>query len=120
MTAEDFRLLALSFPDATEKAHMNHPDFRVNGRIFATLGYPDSGFAMVKLTPEQQANFVTAEPHAFTPVKGGWGRQGCTHVILQAAKKPMVRKALAEAFHAATTKTKPPARPAPLRRRGAS
>jgi hypothetical protein len=74
MTAQDFRRLALSLPETTEQAHMNHPDFRVRGRIFATLGYPGGNWAMVKLTPEQQANFVGAEPASFVPVKGGWGR----------------------------------------------
>ncbi|SPE31088.1 conserved hypothetical protein [Candidatus Sulfopaludibacter sp. SbA3] len=106
MTADDFRRLALSFPETTEEAHMNHPDFRVRGKIFATLGYPGVDWAMVKLTPEQQANFVQAEPASFAPVKGGWGRQGCTNVILQSAKKTMVRKALAAAWNAATAKPK--------------
>lgn len=104
MTADDFRRMALSFPETTEQAHMKHPDFRVRGKIFATLGYPDDKWAMVKLTPEQQANFVQAEPEAFVPVKGGWGRQGGTNVILETAKKAMVRKALAEAWNAATAK----------------
>jgi hypothetical protein len=108
MTVADFRSLALSFPEATEQAHMNHPDFRVRGRIFATLGHPQDDWAMVKLPPEQQANFVQAVPDAFVPVKGGWGRQGCTNVILPAAKKTMVRKALAEAWNAAVAKAKPP------------
>jgi hypothetical protein len=108
MTAEDFRRLALSFPETAEHAHMNHPDFRVRGKIFATLGHPGDDWAMVKLTPEQQANFVMAEPAAFAPVKGGWGRQGCTNVILKTATKTMVRKALAEAWNAAVVK-----RPAP-------
>lgn len=106
MTADEFRRMALSFPETKEQAHMNHPDFRVRGKIFATLGYPGDNWAMVKLTPEQQANFVQAEPAAFVPVKGGWGRQGCTNVILEAAKKTMVRKALAEAWKAAEAKKK--------------
>ncbi|HWC95136.1 MAG TPA: MmcQ/YjbR family DNA-binding protein [Candidatus Sulfopaludibacter sp.] len=100
MTPDDFRQLALSLPETTEKAHMEHPDFRVRGKIFATLGYPAVGWAMVKLPPEQQANFVQAYPAAFVPVKGAWGRQGSTNVILEKATKTNVRKALTEAWNA--------------------
>ena len=98
MTAQEFRRLALSFPQATEAAHMGHPDFRVGGRIFATLGYPRSGWGMVKLTPEQQELFVRAQPRAFTPVQGGWGRAGATQVRLRVAGKGAVREALAVAW----------------------
>lgn len=98
MTAGDFRRLALSFPEATEGAHMDHPDFRVGGKIFATLGYPDMGVGMVKLFPDQQADFVRAEPKVFAPVKGGWGRRGATHVRLKVAKKASVQRALAAAW----------------------
>src|SRR5436309_5904551 len=73
MTAHEFRRIALSLPQASEAAHMGHPDFRVGGRIFATLGYPRSGWGMVKLTPEQQELFVRTEPAVFAPVKGGMG-----------------------------------------------
>ena len=83
VTSAAFRRIALSFPDATEDAHMGHPDFRVRGRIFATLGYPDPGWGMVKLTPEQQSAFVDTEPAGFTPVKGGWGRGGATTLSAQ-------------------------------------
>lgn len=78
MTADEFRHLALSLPEASEQAHMNHPDFRVRNRVFATLGYPDDDWGMVKLTAEQQAIFVRSEPAVFQAVKGGWGRRGCT------------------------------------------
>ncbi|MGA9883327.1 MAG: MmcQ/YjbR family DNA-binding protein [Candidatus Acidiferrales bacterium] len=98
MTGRDFRRLALSFPASIEKAHLGHPDFRVAGRIFATLGYPDPRWAMVKLTPEQQAEFVAADPAIFVPVKGGWGRRGATNVKLRAAKAASVRSALAAAW----------------------
>jgi len=94
MTAREFRTIALSLPQASEAAHMGHPDFRVSGRIFATLGYPRSGWGMVKLTPEQQELFVQAEPAAFAPVQGAWGRAGATHVRLRAAKRAAVREAL--------------------------
>lgn len=86
MTADGFRKLALLLPEASEQAHMGHPDFRVRGKIFATLGYPDSASGMVKLTPEQQEAVVAAEPAAFAPVKGGWGLKGATQVRLPAAR----------------------------------
>jgi hypothetical protein len=98
MTSEDFRKLALSFPEATESAHMSHPDFRVRGKIFATLSYPDKGWAMVKLTPLQQDTLVRSEPDAFAPVKGGWGLRGATSVRLKAARKASTRSALAVAW----------------------
>jgi len=98
MTPEDFRRIALSLPEAEERAHMNHPDFRVAGKIFATLSYPGVEWAMIKLTPEQQNNYVRAEPEAFQPVKGAWGRRGATGVRLAKAKKTTVRRALGEAW----------------------
>ena len=70
VTAEDFRRLALSFPEAIESSHINHPDFRVGGKVFATLGYPDEKFGMVKLPQEQQESLVRTYPNAFAPVKG--------------------------------------------------
>jgi hypothetical protein len=97
MTADDFRSLALSFPEAVEAAHMNHPDFRVRGKIFATLG-PNEEWGMVKLTPEQQAVFVRTESAVFQPVKGAWGRRGCTTVRLEPATEPAVRQALEAAW----------------------
>lgn len=97
MTAEEFRTLALEFPEATEGAHMGHADFRVRGKIFATLD-PDETRGMVKLTPDQQAVFVRTEPDVFQPVPGGWGRRGATHVRLEAASEPSVRQALAAAW----------------------
>jgi hypothetical protein len=98
MTIADFRHLALSFPETEERAHMDHPDFRVGGKVFATLGYPENGWAMVKLAPEQQHNFVEAYPAAFVPVTGAWGRRGATSVRLKAARKSVVHAALAEAW----------------------
>ncbi len=93
MTANQFRTLALDLPEAVEGAHMGHPDFRVRGKIFATLG-PDESWGMVKLTPDQQALFVRTEPGVFRPVPGGWGRRGATRVRLEAATEPAVRQAL--------------------------
>jgi hypothetical protein len=97
MTADDFRSLALSLPETTEESHMNHPDFRVRGKIFATLG-PEEVWGMVKLTPEQQGVFVRTEPKVFEPVKGAWGKKGCTYVRLEEATEPSVRQALIAAW----------------------
>jgi hypothetical protein len=98
MTANEFRHMALSLPEAVEAAHMGHPDFRVGGKIFATLGYPRTDFGMVALTPEQQELFVRTEPKTFTPVPGGWGKKGSTHVLLRTARKAAVREALTVAY----------------------
>ena len=98
MTAGDFRKLALSFPDAIESAHMRHPDFRVRGKIFATLGYPGKGWAVVKLTPDEQKRFIQSDPKVFQPVKGSWGRRGNANVYLPAAKIAIVREAVAAAW----------------------
>jgi hypothetical protein len=97
VTPDDFRRLALEMPGASEQSHMRHPDFRVRGKIFATLGYPDKAWAMVKLTPEQQRAFVKSHGDAFAPVKGAWGTKGCTNVRLAAAGEGSVHEALVEA-----------------------
>lgn len=94
MTADTFRRLALALPGAVESAHMDHPDFRLGGKIFASLGYPDGHWGMLKLTPEQQAEFVGKAPTIFQPVKGAWGRQGSTNVHLPSARVAPVREAL--------------------------
>ena len=83
LSPKDFRRIALGMNDAIEGAHMALPDFRANGRIFATL-YPDGRRGMVKLTPDQQQEFVRAHPTTFEPASGAWGRQGCTTVQLNA------------------------------------
>ncbi len=101
MTPTDFRKLALSFPETAERAHMNHPDFRVAGKIFATLSYPNKECAMVKITPVEQEMLVRAEPSVFSPVAGAWGRKGCTSVNLKAAKRATMRRALAAAWQLA-------------------
>jgi len=85
MTIEDFRRIALSLPEASESAHMGHPDFRVRNKIFATIPYPDKNLGMVKLTPDQQKRLVRLEPKVFAPVIGGWGLRGSTIVHLDAA-----------------------------------
>src|SRR5262245_17980088 len=98
MTANQFRRLALEMTEAVESAHMGHPDFRVLGKIFATLGAPDEGWGMVKLTEAQQRQFVRGDPDAFVPVPGGWGRKGATYVNLSSATADSVRPALEAAW----------------------
>jgi hypothetical protein len=93
MTIEEFRKMALEIPKAVELSHMNHPDFRVNGKIFASLGVPDENWGMVKLTPEQQRAFIE-KSEAFKPRTGAWGRQGATNVYLPVAKMSIVGTAL--------------------------
>jgi predicted DNA-binding protein (MmcQ/YjbR family) len=102
VTAGEFRRLALSLPGAEEREHMNHPDFRVGGKIFATLGYPDATRGMVKLFPDQQVEFVAADPNGFVPVKGAWGKQGCTQVVLVSADKDRVKAAMRAAWERAS------------------
>jgi len=97
MTADEFRSLALSLPEAVEEAHMGHPDFRVRGKIFATLG-PKGDWGMVKLTPDQQKSFAGAEPAIFHPASGAWGRRGSTIVRLADADESTVRQALIAAW----------------------
>src|SRR5436309_15296448 len=97
MTTNDFRELALSFPEAVESAHMRHPDFRVGGKIFATLGYPGKDGVVVKLTPDEQKRFMQRDPRIFEPVKGARSRRGNTNVHLPAAEIDMVPEASAGA-----------------------
>jgi hypothetical protein len=94
MTVNGFRRLALSMRDASEKEHMDHPDFRVGGKIFATLGYPDQNHGMVILPPEEQARLVRAHPGTFAPAKGAWGRRGSTSVRLDEVDEPMLRSVM--------------------------
>ena len=106
MTANDFRRIALGLHDACEGAHMGHPDFRVNGRIFATL-HGDLQYGMVKLTPEQQQRFVEEGPGAFAPEKGAWGLQGCTAVQLAAVDEDTLGEALTLAWRNRAAKRAP-------------
>jgi hypothetical protein len=98
VTANDFRRLALALPETAEQSHMDHPDFRVGGKIFATLNYPAKGWGMVKLTPEQQHYYSKDDPDVFVPVKGAWGRRGATSVHLKAASKGRLQKAIFDAW----------------------
>lgn len=98
MTAEDYRRIALSLAGAEESSHMGAPDFRVGGRIFATLASQSEGYGNLMLTPEQQAAFVAEMPDVFVPIKGGWGRMGATHVVLAKANEDVMRGALHTAW----------------------
>jgi hypothetical protein len=99
MTARDFRRIALSLPDAEESSHMGQPDFRVGGRIFATLASEKQGFGNLKLTLDQQADFVRELPEVFLPIAGGWGRMGMTHVRLAEAHEDVLEGALRAAWN---------------------
>ena len=109
MSQSRFRRVALGLPEVVEGAHQGHADFRVGKRIFATLGYPDDDWGMVKLTPEQQSVLVEAEPENFRPVPGGWGRQGNTNVRLEKADPVTLQSALTMAWQ--NVAPKPRAKP---------
>lgn len=98
MTAADFRRIALSLEGAEEGSHLRSPDFRVGGRIFATLAHQSKGFGNLMLTPERQAEFVAEAPDIFLPVAGGWGKNGATHIRLAAASEDLLRGALMAAW----------------------
>ena len=98
MTAEGFRQLALTLPEAHESAHREHPDFRVGKKVFATLGYPDGSWGVLKLTVAQQAQWVAEHPEVFVPVRGGWGLRGSTQVRLRSATRVILEPALAAAW----------------------
>ena len=98
MTADEFRNLALELPEAVEDEHMDHPDFRVRRKIFATLGPAPHVWGMVKLTPDQQRDYVRDEPDVFEPFAGAWGKRGCTKVHLESAQVVTVREALVAAW----------------------
>ena len=98
MTPTEFRRRALAFPEALEGAHMGHADFRVGGRIFATLGSPDAGSAAVMLSPQDQHHLMHDYPRVFTPAAGKWGASGSTVIALRAAKTPEVSAALEAAW----------------------
>jgi hypothetical protein len=104
MTADQFRQLALSLPDTSESSHMNHPDFRVNGKIFATLGYPDAAHAVVILPPDEQRKFLEQEATAFSAATGAWGARGATKILLSAGRPASVRRALGIAWQERSTK----------------
>jgi hypothetical protein len=106
MTPDDFRRLALSFPGAEAGSHMGAVDFRVGGRIFATLASVADGYGNLMLDAEQQAAFVAEAPDIFLPVHGGWGRMGATHIRLAAASEDVLRGALQTAYRLRASKNK--------------
>lgn len=98
MTPQQFRNIALSLSGAVEAEHMGHPDFRVGGKIFASLGAPNENWAMVKFNVEQQARFMAVDDDCFRPCNGAWGQRGYTNVRLVKAKASLVRPAVQLAF----------------------
>jgi hypothetical protein len=116
MNVKDFRRIALSFDGAEESSHMGSPDFRVGGKIFATLAHQRLGYGNIKLTPEMQADFVEELPEVFLPVAGGWGRGGMTHVRLAAANEDVLRGALQAAWKSRTEQNTKPTKKTPPRK----
>jgi hypothetical protein len=108
MNAKDFRRLALKLEGAEEGSHMGAADFRVGGRIFATLAHEAKGYGNLMLTPAQQALFVEDQPEVFLPVAGGWGRKGVTHIRLQAANEDLLAGALGTAWKLRQEKNEKP------------
>ena len=106
MSSKRFRQIALALPGAIEGSHHGHADFRAGKRIFATLGYPDKAWGMVKLTPEQQRSLVKKAPAMFKPCTGVWGERGATNVNLASAKKTVLQTALNAAFKNVTAQLK--------------
>jgi len=98
MTAAEFREIALSFPEAVEAAHMGHPDFRVGGKIFATLGYQNEGRGVLLLSPTEQQEVIGQYPEMFEPVPGGWGLRGSTQVLLKQITQPVLEAAMRKAW----------------------
>ena len=98
VNANDFRRIALSLEGVEESSHMGSPDFRVGGRIFATLAAQNQGFGNLMVTPEQQAAFVEELPEVFVPIAGGWGRMGMTHIRLAKSKEEVLAGALRTAW----------------------
>ncbi|MGB7266270.1 MAG: MmcQ/YjbR family DNA-binding protein [Terracidiphilus sp.] len=110
MTAKDFRRIALSMEGAEEGSHMGAVDFRVGGRIFATLASVIEGYGNLMLTPETQAEFLAEQPDLFLPIYGGWGRMGMTHIRLAVADEDSLRGALLAAWKLRVGKNNKPGR----------
>jgi hypothetical protein len=110
MNAADFRRLALSLEGAEEGSHMGAVDFRVGGRIFATLASVKQGYGNLMLTPEIQAQFLTDAPDVFVPIAGGWGRMGMTHIRLADANEDLMAGALRTAWKLRVDKNVKPSR----------
>jgi YjbR len=113
MKVADFRRIALSLEGAEESSHMGSPDFRVNGRIFATLASQNDGYGNLMLTVEQQQAFIADRPELFLPIKGGWGRMGMTHIILAKADEDSLTGALTTAWKLRKVKNQKPKKKKP-------
>jgi hypothetical protein len=111
MTASDFRRIALSLEGAEESSHMGSPDFRVGGRIFATLASQKQGYGNLMLTPELQEAFIADQPEMFLPIAGGWGRMGMTHIRLKPATEDVLTGALRAAYNLRLRKNQPARKP---------
>jgi hypothetical protein len=118
MKAADFRRIALSLEGAEEGSHMGAADFRVGGRIFATLASQKQGYGNLMLTPEQQAEFVRELPEVFLPIPGGWGKMGMTHIRLAQASEDVLAGALRAAWRIRKEKSTKPNRKKSARRSG--
>jgi hypothetical protein len=116
MNVEDFRRIAMSMPGAEESSHMGQPDFRVGGRIFATLAAQNLGCGNLMLTPEQQAEFVAEMPDVFVPIAGGWGRNGATHVRLANVTEDVLTGAMRTAWNLRVQKNEKVGKPRNKRR----
>jgi hypothetical protein len=119
MTAKDFKRIALSFDGAEEGSHVGATDFRVGGRIFATLASVKEGYGNLMLTPEMQAGFIAERPDLFLPVHGGWGRMGITHIRLASADEDSLRGALHTAWKLRVEKNRKGKKPTQSRARRA-
>ncbi len=117
MNAADFRRIALSLEGAEEGSHMGAADFRVGGRIFATLASVDKGYGNLMITPELQAEFLAERPDVFLPIHGGWGRMGATHIRLAEADEDVLTGALHTAWKLRVEKNSKPARKAPAKKK---
>src|SRR5204863_6478684 len=106
MNADEFRAAALRVPGAVEASHMNHPDFRVNGKIFASLGYPDEACGMVRLTLDGQRSFMKKSPAAFKPCSSAWGERGATNVHLASVSPGTLSEALEAAYQSVISPVK--------------
>jgi len=118
MNAADFRRIALSLEGAEEGSHMGASDFRVGGRIFATLASQDQGYGNLMLTPELQADFVGELPDVFLPIRGGWGRMGMTHIRMAQASEDVLAGALLVAWRIRKEKSAKPKKKKSAARRG--
>jgi hypothetical protein len=118
MDADDFRQMALSLDGTEESSHMGAPDFRVGGRIFATLAMQHLGYGNLMLSPELQQLLTAEAPEVFLPIPGGWGRKGCTHIRLAGATEQQMLKSLQLAWSLRVEKNANPRSSRPRRRRG--